>query len=135
MRLEKSTTRRGSTLTELIVAGTLLIAGLGLFSRGTFGLGYVRQDTRHYQLALDELANQLERLTALDVASRQAALTELQPSESILASVPGMRMTGEMLNDQDGERIVLTANWDRKGPAQPLSLVSWIHPVAQGVRP
>ena len=118
--------RRGTTFSELIVAGTLLIAALGLFARGTLGTSRLWQDTRHHQLALDELANQLDRLAGLPSEQRAAELADLRPSAAVSRQLSGANLTSEFVRDEAGERLILNLQWDRPGGAQPLTLVGWM---------
>ena len=75
--------RRGLLMTELIVAAVLLITSLSLLTTLSIRTGKLWQDSRHYALAVDELTNQLERLTSLDVAGLDEQLLKLTPSPAI----------------------------------------------------
>ena len=120
--------RSGTTLAELLVTATLLITGLTLISQGAVQTQRIWQATRHHQLALDELANQVDRLTAMKPIERTESLASLLPSESIRAILDNPTLKGEAVSDEDGDRIVLSMEWDRVGPAIPVTLVGWIPP-------
>ena len=120
--------RSGTTLAELLVAATLLITGMTLISKGAVQTQRIWQATRHQQLALDELANQMDRLTAMPPLERTESLASLQPSESLRAILANPTLKGEFMNDEDGARILLSLDWDRVGPAIPVTLVGWIPP-------
>lgn len=120
--------RSGTTLAEMLVAATLLITGLTLISKGFVQTQRIWQETRHHQLALDELANQIDRLTAIPATERAASLASLQPSESIQNILTNAILQGEAINDEDGDRIVLSLDWKRVGPAVPVTLVGWLRP-------
>ena len=86
------------------------------------------QDVRHYNLAIDELSNQLERLTAMASPERKKAISELLPSEAIDSILIDVSLKAEEIRDDDGKRIAISIQWDRGGPAAPLTLVGWIMP-------
>ena len=75
--------RRGYTMTDLVVAATLLVGIMSFVAPLAVRSGRLWQDSRHYRLALDELSNQLERLTSLDEGERDAALAELSVSPQV----------------------------------------------------
>ncbi len=123
--------RRGLMMTELIVAATLLITALSLVVTLSFRTGKLWQDSRHYKLAVEELTNQLERLTILDEAELDAALDELAVSEKMQTMLPRPRLSGTKLADENGTRVVLNIQWDRVGKAKPLTLVGWLVPAKE----
>ncbi len=118
--------RGGLALNELIVAGALLIVGMGVSLRGYVACGQLWQDTRHQQLALDELAGHLERLAALEPNQRSAALQQLQPSAAVAQQLPGARLIAQVEQDADGERVLLGLQWDRRGDPPPVRLCGWL---------
>jgi hypothetical protein len=128
-----SPSRRGSMMTELLVAATLLITGISLVVSVSFRTGKLWQDSRHYQLALDELTNQLERLTTLDEAELAAELADVEPSDAIKTALPNPQLTSELLADELGARVKLEIDWDRPGNPKPLALVGWLGPSAEEV--
>ena len=121
--------RRGTTLLELLVAATLLVSVMSVVAPLAVRSGRLWQDSRHYQLALDELSNQLERLTSLDAAALEAALAELTPSQPVRDSLPNPVLSAETIDDAESRRLVLRLQWDRVGPAEPLTLVAWLDPL------
>lgn len=120
------THRRGTTIAELLVASSLLVTGITLISRGAVQTLRLRQDARHYQLALDEVANQLDPLTAMPTQDRLSALEALQPSEMIQTILPNPKLKAETINDENGERVVIQLEWDRMSTSKPVSLVGWV---------
>ncbi len=117
--------RSGISVTEVVVAATLVLSIIGLVTPLTVRVGRVWQSTRQYRLAFNELANQMERLTDQGLAKCNAALPNLSPSATIAESLPGAQLLGEVVQDQDGTRLVLTLDWDRGATSVPLSLVGW----------
>ena len=125
--------QRGFTLTELVVASSLLVAVMAMVAPLTVRSGRLWQESRHQQLAMDELSNQLERLTALDAEARTAALPQLAPSELVTAALPWATIQAETVRDEHGTRLVLRLNWDGRGnpsrPSSSLTLVGWLDPM------
>ncbi len=124
--------RRGLLMTELIVAAILLITALSLLVSLSFRTGKLWQDTQHYTLAVNELTNQLERLTAFDAAEIDEQLADLWPSESVQLALPNPRLSAAKLVDEFGTRIKLEITWDRPGHAKPVALTAWVAPPANG---
>jgi len=126
------TTRQGTTLVELIVAGFLLITGMSLVTQGAVKSYRLQQESRHYQLAYDELANQLERLTQklspMSTEERASVLKSLHVSEPIESILALVKLSGSLTRDEshEGDWLQLTIDWDRVGPSESLSLVGWI---------
>lgn len=118
--------RRGSTFSEVIVAAILLLTGIGLLTRGTVGAKQLWQDARHYQLALDELSNQLELLLALEPDKRQAAIDSLAVSESLQRAVPTAQLTVESRDDEDGTSLTVSIASDPAERMPRISLVGWL---------
>lgn len=118
--------RRGLTLTEVVVAATLVVSMIGLVAPLTVRFGRVWQSTRQYRLAFNELANQMELLTSQGVSGCDAALATLKPSTSTAKSLPDARLEGELVRDQDGTRLILSLDWDRGSKSVPLTLVGWL---------
>jgi hypothetical protein len=127
--------RRGLFMTELIVAAILLITSLSLLVTLSFRTGKLWQDSRHYTLAVNELTNQLERLTALDAAEIDEQLAELAPSAAIQAALPNPKIAGEKLTDEYGVRVRLEIEWDRPGNAKPVTLTAWVTPSTEEDEP
>jgi hypothetical protein len=119
-------TRQATTTTELLVAATLLLAGLGLLARGSVGAKRLWQDTQHYQLALDELTNQMELISSMSSQERESALQNLQPSEILLKSLPDALLSAETRDDSDGLRVILNLQWNHSAGSPSISLEGWI---------
>jgi hypothetical protein len=122
-------------MTELIVAAVLLITSLSLLVTLSFRTGKLWQDSRHYTLAVNELTNQLERLTALDADEIDEQLAELRPSPAIQTALPNPRLVGTKLTDEYGSRILLEIEWNRLGNAKPVTLTAWVVPPTEEGEP
>ncbi|WP_145092674.1 PB1 domain-containing protein [Rosistilla carotiformis] len=111
---------------ELVVSATLLVALIGTFAPMSLSSGRMWQQTRHHQLALDELSNQMDRLLALPEDQRGAELDLLEPSAAVQAALPEASLTAAEVSDEDGTRLTVAIDWQRPTPSQPLSLTGWI---------
>jgi len=118
-------------MTDLVVGATLLVGVMSFVAPLAVRSGRLWQDSRHYRLALDELSNQLERLTSLDESERNAALADLSVSPRVRDRLPNPVLEGHSIHDRDGARLVLQLQWDRVGPAKPVTLVAWIDPLPE----
>jgi hypothetical protein len=123
--------RPGTSTLEVIVAFTLLSGVLGALAPLVVKHRRLLTAQRDYRLALDEVSNQLERLTALPEGEISAALQSLKPSEFAVAKLPGAALRGELESIDYGQRLRLELTWDepqRRGA--PVSLAAWIVPQA-----
>lgn len=127
-RYSPAADRRGSGMTELLVAATLLLTGISLVMSVSFRTGKLWQDSRHHDLALQELTNQLELLTTKETNELESALAALEVSDAVKAALPNPKLSGRLHDDDFGARIELTITWERLGDATPLSLVAWLAP-------
>jgi hypothetical protein len=98
--------------------------------------GRLLESCRHYRLALDELSNELDRLTALPPAEVKSAVAELAPSPFIAANLPGPKLTGQLKPADVGDRLTLQLSWNDM-PEHPTSvtMAAWILPTTQSPPP
>lgn len=118
--------RKGTTLTEMVVAATLMVSTMGIVAPLTVRTGRLWQDSRRYQLVMDELSNELERLASLTAEQRQPAMADLAPPDHLQATLPSATLVAETIRDADGTRLLLSMNWDRPGNPKPVTLVGWL---------
>jgi hypothetical protein len=118
--------RNGTTLTEMIVAATLMASTMAIVAPLTVRTGRLWQDSRRHQLVMDELSNELERLATLAPPQRERAIAELAPPDHLQASLPSATLTAETIRDANGTRLLLSMNWDRPGKPKPVTLVGWL---------
>lgn len=122
-------TRCAFTITELVVAATLLVTAMSVVVPLAVRTGRLWQDSRHNRLAMEELSNQLDWLTSLDATERTVAIDEIGPSRQISSALPNPELSVETLTDENGTRLILSLAWDHIGPRAPISLVGWIDPL------
>jgi Tfp pilus assembly protein FimT len=120
--------RQGATVVELLVSSTLVVTLLGIVAPLSVQGGRLWQETRHQHVALDELSNQLERITSLAGNERDRAIADLNPSAFAKSVLPKVQLDAKSIMDEDGNRISLSIQWERRFPAAPLTLTAWITP-------
>lgn len=141
-RAAPQTTRRrlrpGVSSIELLVAFTLLTTTMAVSVPLVVRHGRLLESARQYRIALEELSNQLDRLTALPENELQAALRRLAPSQFTASRLPGAEMSGELQPADIGRRIVLQIVWNEpQRSAAPVTLAAWIlpEPGRSGIEP
>lgn len=125
--------RCGAILSEALVSAAILLAGIGIVAKSQYNLRRLWSDTRHFQLATDELCNQLDRLTRLPKDQLPKSLSELQISQEIAAVLPECRIEGKLIEDPLGARVQLNIDWKRVGSGKPLELTGWLRSADQPV--
>ena len=117
-------------MTELVVAAGLLVVVMSVVTSLAVRSNRLSQDSRQYRLALDELSNQLERLTSAGEARLSDSLESLSPSSEISSTLPNPVLSAELLVDEYGTRIAMHLSWDRIGKHTPVTLIGWVAPIA-----
>ncbi|MFV2067972.1 MAG: hypothetical protein ACC645_13445 [Pirellulales bacterium] len=121
--------RLGTMAIEAIVALTLLTTVLSVATPLVVRHGRLLADQRGYRLGLDELSNQLDRLSALPREKLAASLQQLQPSELTARSLPNATLSGQLDAAEIGVRLTLRLSWgDPQRRTPPLTLVTWVLP-------
>lgn len=119
----------GTTSLEALVAFGLLSTVLALSTPLVVQHRRLLTAQRDYRLALDELSNQLERLTALPGSDLAPALDKLKPSGFAAAKLPGAELRGELAAADVGQRLTLRLSWDEPGrKAAPVVMAAWVFP-------
>lgn len=122
---------RGFTNIEVFVASALVLAAIGTLTSLVPRIGNVWRMSRNAQLATHELANQLELLTAIPEPQLSQALESLQVSPDLTNALPNAVLRHNLLDDENGRRIVLSLEWDCVADAKPISMVAWLRPKQQ----
>ena len=119
----------GATSLEVMVAFTLLTSVLSFSVPLIVRHGRLLTCHNHYRLALDELSNHLDRLTALPEAERAEALENLAPSPFAAARLPGVELRYELEPLDIGQRLILFVTWDEPQRRRaPVTMAAWVHP-------
>ena len=120
-------TRRGLTSFELVVAFSLLVAAMA----STVPI-YVRHqrllaESRRERVAVEELANQAERLQAMPLGDVDRYLASPLLSATAQRRLPAVRLESERAEAALGRRVILRLFWDDIGRREhPLALAVWL---------
>jgi len=119
----------GTTSIEIVVAFTLLSSVLAIATPLVVKHGRLLASQRAYRLALDEVSNQLERLSSLPEEEFPEAIQQLAPSPLIAKRLPGAELRGEVESADIGRRLTLRLSWDEpQRSAAPVAMAAWILP-------
>ena len=122
--------RRGATIIEFVVACSLLGSLMLLVIPSAIRIGRMQRMIRHDRIAMDEVTNQLDRLTQLPFSQIEQEIATLTPSEFARAGLPNPRLTGTFRQSAEGYRLSLQISWDSQGRSvAPLSMATWRFPV------
>src|ERR1041385_154336 len=103
--------RRGTGSLDLLVSFTLLMTAMSVATPLIVRHERMVKSHRNYRLALDELSNQMDRLTALQSDKLSQAVKQISPSSFISERLPGARLSGELQHADFGTRVKLTIFW------------------------
>lgn len=124
--------RAGFTLFELLVAFSILSVIVSVSGGLLVRHKRLLASARHQRIAVEELANQMDRLMALDRGAREAFLAAPEPSSFAAARLPGATLAAAVDPPAGalGRRIVLSIEWEEPGRrGRPLRLAGWLHDV------
>jgi hypothetical protein len=122
-----TSSRRGTSALEVLVALTLLTSTLSLSLPLVVRHGRLLVDQRDYRLALDELSNQMDRLTALPENEVQTAREGLAVSEFAAARLSQAKLSREFEPVDIGGRLTLRLTWGGQ-EQHDVSMAAWIIP-------
>jgi hypothetical protein len=130
------TAHGGFTIVEVVVAFSLLATLLAVATPLAVRHRRLLSSARDYRVAIEELSNQLERLTVAPADELESRLAELEPSEFALRHLPGAKLTGAFEAADIGRRLALEIVWDEpQRQRAPVSLSAWVFPAgAEGER-
>jgi hypothetical protein len=120
--------KRGHSRWELIVSALLLTSMISIASAAFTRLKRVWDSTHSFQLASQELSNHLERLTVLSHEECREYIASMVASERLQETIPGCSLRGELHQESDTVRVVLTVHSDDIWLRQPVILVGWLEP-------
>jgi hypothetical protein len=119
--------RCGSTSYEVLVAFTLLTTLLSLSLSSMVRHGRLLTSEQNYRLALDELSNQLDRLTALPGNELSTAVKELQLTPFTAERLSDAKLVGEIAPTDIGQRVTLRLT-SRGSNGLNVSMAGWMFP-------
>jgi hypothetical protein len=122
--INKSPIRHGISSMEALIALMLLSSMLSVSLSLIVRHGRLLAAERNYRLALDELSNQLERLTALPASDLADAMKQLKMSPFTAERLPDAELVGELAAADNGQRVRLRITSNK--PSEPaVSMSGW----------
>lgn len=125
-RHDTTRNRRGLMQLEIVVSAFLLAALISCMVGMNYRLLAVAKDTKHYQLALHEAANQIDLLTAGGLDDLDARLEKITLPEEVLQALPGGKINVQKIDDQSGTKVVVRIGWERPGEPALVELTGWV---------
>jgi hypothetical protein len=123
----RRTSRAGTSTLDALVACTLLVTVVSVATPLVVRHSRLLKSQRDYRLALDELSNQMERLTALRSDELAAAVEKLTPSAFLSERIRTAKLTGELQPAEIGTRVTLKISWNESHtPKEPVTLAAWV---------
>jgi type II secretory pathway pseudopilin PulG len=127
-RVKKYRRRSGFSYAEVLVSATVLTTIMSLVTVSSFRISRVWKDIRQQNVALNELSNQLDRLTALPVKDVQELIDQLKPSDECDLALTQPNLSGVVETQSPfGHRLTGSITWQTKSgkTSQPLKLSAW----------
>ncbi len=122
-------TRCGASSLEAIVGFTLLSAALTFATPLVIQHSRLLRAQRDYRLALDEVSNQLDRLSVLPGDELSTAVRQLKPSQLIEDKLPGAELLAELHTADLGQTLTMRISWPGpQGTPTSVSLTTWLPP-------
>jgi hypothetical protein len=124
-----SGSRCGTSTLDALTAFTLIVTVISVVTPLAVRHGRLLKSQHQYRLALDELSNQMEKLTALSTEELPQAAQQLKPSDFITARLPGAQIKAELQPAESSTRLSLSITWrDAERDKAPLTLAAWVFP-------
>lgn len=128
--------RRGSLLIELLASFGVLTTVVAVATPLAVRHGRILTSAREYRIAVEELSNQMERLTALPGDQRRAQISALEASDFGAEHLRGAKLTAALVPADVGEQLTLEIVWDEPQRREaPVRLVAWIAPDVAAAEP
>ncbi|MBU6175574.1 MAG: hypothetical protein KGQ60_17330 [Planctomycetes bacterium] len=126
IRLDHRMNRSGVAQIEVVVAGVLLFALASLLPSLGYHLSRIHKESLQYQIAVQTLANELERLRSLELQTSESDLKNPEIPSYVLKRLPKATLQAVILRDELGTRVQLSMQWERVGNPMPVELVGWL---------
>jgi hypothetical protein len=117
--------RQATTVLEVMVSLSMLMAALTVSLPLVLHHGRLLIEQRNYRLALDEVSNHLDRLSATGRDELPLALEQLAVSPFTAEKLHDATLTSELRPADVGQRLVVTLNWKSLGE-QRVTLAAWL---------
>jgi hypothetical protein len=123
--------RRALSSLEVIVALTVLLSALSISVSLIVRHGRLLITQRHYRQALDELSNQMDRLTTLPSEEIEPALKQVSVSPFAAARLSAAKLSADAKPADIGKRLTLRLTW-KEGHEHSVAMTGWLMPRTKG---
>lgn len=124
--------RLGLSSFELVVAFSLLVAAMASTAPIYVRHQRLLAESRRERVAIEELANQAERLREMPRDTVEGYLASPSFSATAQRRLQDVRLESEQAESMLGSRVILRLFWDDIGRREhPLSLAVWLSPDAE----
>jgi len=120
--------RRGLSYAEVLVSATVLTTIMTIVTVSSFRIARVWKDVRQQQSALNELTNQLDRLTMLPSDEVAALVGSMEASDECKELLCQPKFTGQVEEQAPfGQRLTVSITWQKLSGdrSKPLQLSAW----------
>jgi len=127
------TGRRGFSLLEVVAASSLTVMAVASITPIFVRQARLLSESRRERIALEELANQAERIAAMPASELDRHLAALAVSPLASRHLPDARLDAVRGDSPLGPTITLRLAWNAPGRLDhPLTLVTWPAITGQG---
>lgn len=125
--------RRGFSMLEVVAASSLTVMAVASITPIFVRQARLLSDSRRERIALEELANQAERVAAMPASDIDRHLKTLAVSPLASRHLPDARLDAVRGDSPLGPAITLRLRWNAPGRLDhPLTLVTWPATAGQG---
>ena len=125
--------RRGFSLLEVVAASSLTVMAVASITPIFVRQARLLSESRRERIALEELANQAERIAAMPASELDRHLAALAVSPLASRHLPDARLDAVRGDSPLGPTIKLRLAWNAPGRLDhPLTLVTWPAAAGQG---
>jgi hypothetical protein len=127
------TGRRGFSMLEVVAASSLTVVALASITPLFVRQARLLSESRRERIALEELANQAERIAALPASDLDRHLMALTISPLASRHLPDARLDAIRGSSPLGPTVTIRLEWNAPGRLDhPLTLVTWPAAAGQG---
>ena len=125
-----TTRRKGGTLTEVLVAIGVLSTLMTVTLPMSIKLMRFRQVYRQRLLVVEELSNEMDRLTWQSPEQVHAEAGPLELPDELAQHLVDATLTLSLFDEESATRLQLSCSWqDRMGnTVPPVTLTGWVYP-------
>jgi len=118
---------RKALLKMELLAATLLLTVAIAGTPSLFRKIHSLQDaSRIYHLAIQELSNHMESLTRMSPSNCEEALDSIAVSAELKQQIPESSIRGQITQDGDAWKIVLSIQLPVQHRSEPIQLIGWL---------